>query len=545
DVLREVPGLTLSRSGSAGRATSLFTRGSNSTHTLVLWNGIELTNPYFAGYDWGRFSTAGVEQVEVVRGPYSALYGSDAMAGVVNILTSRREGVGAGLERGGNGLMNATANATLGNDSLDGTLMYEVRRDDGFAANDDFAQQSANLRLGWNASPSIVAALLARHTTYGLGIPVNTNAAGDALVPSPERRQDGTETQLALPFEQTFRRFSYEVLLSESRRRDAFEDPQDPWGMVSSLTESTSRRARVTARAVAGPGTLVAGAEYERASVDDVTSFGPNLEDRGRSETSLFVEDRSSIAISNETQLEISAGARFDDYATFGSQLSPRLAVAIVRGGTKWRAGIGDAFRAPSVGELYFPWSGNETLEPERSRSIEAGFDRATAAGQFSATLFSSEYEDLIVYDLLTQRFANVGDATARGLELSIERSLGSALRAGGSYTLTDTEEGGTGRELLRRPRHSGSLFVSHTAGSIQTNLVVMHTGDRTDVLPVYPYARVGGEAFTTVDLNVQHTGGRFTPYLKVENAGGAEYEEVRGFPSPSRRFIVGVRFAR
>ena len=87
DVLREVPGLAVSRTGSPGRATSLFTRGSNSTHTLVLWNGIEITNPYFAGYDWGRFSTAGVEQIEVVRGPYSALYGSDAVAGVISIIT--------------------------------------------------------------------------------------------------------------------------------------------------------------------------------------------------------------------------------------------------------------------------------------------------------------------------------------------------------------------------------------------------------------------------------------------------------------------------
>ena len=78
DVLREVPGLAISRSGSLGKATSLFTRGAASTQTLVMWNGIPINNPYFAGYDWGRFSTAGVEQVEVVRGPFSALYGSEA-----------------------------------------------------------------------------------------------------------------------------------------------------------------------------------------------------------------------------------------------------------------------------------------------------------------------------------------------------------------------------------------------------------------------------------------------------------------------------------
>ena len=91
DVLREVPGLVLARSGSPGKATSLFTRGAASTQTLVMWNGIVLNNPYFSGYDWGRFSTAGVEQIEVVRGPFSALYGSEAMAGVVNVLTTPRD----------------------------------------------------------------------------------------------------------------------------------------------------------------------------------------------------------------------------------------------------------------------------------------------------------------------------------------------------------------------------------------------------------------------------------------------------------------------
>ena len=101
DVLREVPGLVLARSGSPGKATSLFTRGAASTQTLVMWNGIVLNNPYFSGYDWGRFSTAGVEQIEVVRGPYSALYGSEAMAGVVNVLTTpRNSGLHGDFESG-------------------------------------------------------------------------------------------------------------------------------------------------------------------------------------------------------------------------------------------------------------------------------------------------------------------------------------------------------------------------------------------------------------------------------------------------------------
>src|SRR6185369_15451673 len=211
DVLREVPGLTISRTGSPGKATSLFTRGANSTHTLVLWNGIEINNPYFAGYDWGRFSTAGVQQVEVVRGPYSALYGSDAVAGVVNVLTNPvKSGVHGDFEAGGHGLRNAMAGADYVTSSTLFSASYEHRNDDGFNANDDFRQNTANLFWRWTADNHFSLGLLGRHTSYDLGIPTNLNAAGTEIIPSPNRRQNGTERQLAIPIGQVIGRFSYE-----------------------------------------------------------------------------------------------------------------------------------------------------------------------------------------------------------------------------------------------------------------------------------------------------------------------------------------------
>src|SRR5205085_2541364 len=166
DVLREVPGLTISRTGSPGRATSLFTRGAASTHTLVLWNGIEINNPYFAGYDWGRFSTAGVDQVEVVRGPFSALYGSDAVAGVVNVLTiPKSSGVRGDVEAGGHGLRNGAINgAYVGNGQLV-SGSFERRNDDGFAPNDDFSQNSANLLWRWTSANHFSLGLTGRYTS--------------------------------------------------------------------------------------------------------------------------------------------------------------------------------------------------------------------------------------------------------------------------------------------------------------------------------------------------------------------------------------------
>lgn len=541
DVLREVPGLILSRTGSPGRATSLFTRGSNSNHTLVLWNGIEITNPYFSGYDWGRFSTVGVEQVEVVRGPYSALYGSDAVAGVVNVLTtSRRSGFRALVEAGGHGLRNGGVTGSYAASSAHASASYESREDNGFAANDDFSQDSASVAVRWNATPSLSAGVSARYTDYDLGIPMNLNFAGDALVPSLQRRQDGSERQLAIPIEHTLGRFSYDVTLAESRRDDTFEDPEDPYGLTLTSTESATRRARLITRTSTAIGTIVAGGEYEHAEVDDVTNFGPNFTGGERTERSLFVEDRLTRELSPMSRLEVGAGVRWDDYETFGSELSPRVALAWIAGSNKIRAAYGEAFRAPAIGELYFPFMGNPELEAERSRSIEVGYDHASG---FSATLFRSDYDDLIIFGLATNRFENVGAANAHGVELALERRLTSAFHTSLSYTFTETEEEGADRPLVRRPRHAGAVFVGYDAGAVHMNVVATYTGERADFLPVAPFSRTTNDAHTVFDANVQVHLGRVTPFVKIENLTDEDYEEVLGYPSPSRRAVVGVRF--
>jgi vitamin B12 transporter len=541
DVLREVPGLTVARIGSAGHQTSVFTRGANAAHTLVMWNGIEINTPFFGGYDWGQFSTSGIEQIEVVRGPFSALYGSDAMAGVINILTvPTRSGLVASVEGGGHGLLNAQVSGAYVAGGLMLSGAFETRRDDGFADNDDFDQQSANVALRWTSASHLSIGLTGRYTTYDLGVPTNLNAALDQLVPSLLRRQDGNERQLAIPIEQTLGRFSYEVLLAENRREDTLDDPADPFGPFFQNTDAVTRRARLTTRTKTAIGTIVAGAEGENTTVDDVTNFGPNFLDKKRTERSLFVEDRYTRAIGSN-RLELSGGLRYDDYETFGSETSPRVAAAWIAGRTKLRAAYGEAFRAPSVGELYSPFGGNVDLQAERSRSVEAGVDRFFDRGVVSLTLFQDRYRDLITNAGFV--LANVGRARARGIELSTQGSITANVHGGLTYTYLDAEQLDSGLELLRRPRHSGSAYVSVRHGITELNVTLLRTGVRQDILPVLPFTRTTNDAHTTVDANVQMDFGRFTPYVKIENVTNVEYEEVRGYVSPSRRAVVGVRF--
>lgn len=543
DVLREVPGLTLSRTGTSGKATSLFTRGGNSTHTLVLWNGVELNNPYFSGFDFGRFSTAGVDRIEIVRGPFSALYGSDAVTGVVNILTSpSRTGVELNVQGGENGLLNLNLSgaAKLGALSLFGSA--EQREDEGWETNDDFSQTSANGGARWNAG-AFSAGVLARATSYENGIPFGPNGDGTRLVPTPLRRQEGNELQISLPFSLTVGRATHELTLSDVEREDDFADPDDPF-FTFAATSSSTQRARLTSRFSAGSaGTVIVGGEYETSETDDVSSFGTSLEDHERESTSLFVEDRLSHAFA-AGRVEVSAGLRYDDFDSFGSELSPRLGVAFLFGSNKLRASYGHGFRAPSIGELYFPFSGNASLEAERSENIEVGFDHFFDAGSsFGLTLFNTEFEQLIVFDNSTFLFQNTGAASSRGLELGVTSRIGPSVTIGAAYTYLDTEQEETGLALLRRPQHSGSFSVDWTSDQWGATLIALHSGDRADLLPVAPYMRVMNEAYTTLDLTARMNLGRFHPYVKLENLTDERYEEVQGYRSPGRRASAGFRF--
>ena len=545
DVLREVPGLVFARSGSPGKATSLFTRGAASTQTLVMWNGIVLNNPYFSGYDWGRFSTEGVEQIEVVRGPFSALYGSEAMAGVVNVLTTpRTSGLHGDFESGSHGLRNAMLNAAIANESIAAAGTYEHRTDDGFNPNDDFRQNSASANVKWSLSDWFSLGAAARHTSYNLGIPFNTNAAGTALVPSLDRRQTGTETQIALPVTLTLGRFISDLTLSDNRRRDDFHDPADPF-TTSTSTDAKTRRARLTTRFATPAGTIVAGGEYERDLVSDVTNFGPNFLGKRRTARSFFVEDRYTHDLGNNSHFELSAGVRNDHFDVFGSQTSPRVAAAIVRGGTKWRAAFGRGFRAPSLGELYYPFFGNPNLSAESNRSFELGYDAAMGRdGLFSLTYFNSRYRNLITFDPATFISRNIGRVRSDGIEAGATQHLSANVYTAFSYTwLHRNEDEATGLRLLRRPKHSGSFAAGYRTGAIDTNFVILRTGEREDSLAVLPFTRTTNRAYTTIDTNVQYHLSRFTPFVKIENLRNERYEEVVGYASPTRRVILGIKF--
>ncbi|HET8797246.1 MAG TPA: TonB-dependent receptor, partial [Thermoanaerobaculia bacterium] len=186
------------------------------------------------------------------------------------------------------------------------------------------------------------------------------------------------------------------------------------------------------------------------------------------------------------------------------------------------------------------PFFGNAALEAERSTNVEIGYERFTANGSASITLFRAEYDDLIAFGAAT--FENIAAANARGVELGATRRFG-AFDVLLSYTWLDTEDEATGERLLRRPEHSGSIALGYTRGAYDAQLVVAHKGDRDDIRDIFPFGIVVNEASTTADFTIHYAMGALAPYLKVENLTGESYEEVFGYRSAPRRAMVGVRY--
>jgi vitamin B12 transporter len=539
-VLREVPGLTVSQTGSLGKTASLFVRGASSKQVLVLWNGVEINDPYFSGYNWGQVSTAGVERVEVARGPFSSLYGADAMGGVVNIITTGGgERFDVDVAAGGHGLRNAALSIARTSGSATYYATAEQRQDEGFARNDNTIQKTLIAGVSRTAGPATVG-LTGRFMNYDLGVPFNANASYTAFVPTLFHRQDGTEWQLTVPVTAVLAGVHLDARVSESLRDDRYEDPEVA---LFGDTRSMRRNGRVSARMATAFGTVVAGAEVERSEAKNRDSFGLDLENRRRSSTALFIEDRLDRQI-GAGRLDLSIGARRDRYTTFGSETSPRVAAAWSMNGHKFRAAYGEAFRAPQIGELYLPFFGNPDLKAERSRSLEAGYDRYFHDASVSVALFDNRFRELIAYDLAAFKFGNIGEAHTRGVEFSAATRRG-PWSANAMYTFLRATEEPSGEGLLRRPKHSGTIAMGYQAGAAGVQLVVARVGRRPDVTDLFPFGSVTSRAYTKADVTVRWNAGAFTPYVRLENLTNERFEEVFGYPSPTRRAAIGIRYAR
>ena len=593
EVLRSVPGLNIVTSGGRGSTTSLFTRGGEDNYTKVLIDGVSV-NLGGGAYDFGRLLTENIERIEIVRGPQSALYGSDAITGVINIITKKGSGKptlhastanGTYLKGDNNYVGEQSLAFTGGNDWIGASLAYARVDDNGFLdVNHDYWNNTFSGRVDLYPKDNLDLTLTGRYEDSKLKFP--TESAGDQLAPLDPDQNTSTATWL-WTLNATYQMSDWleHVVLLGYRSNDVdYNDPEnlpaDTFGAFFSETEDErysvdyhfNVRYPVSEKVKS---TFTGGLEYLDEHYDQKTrSIFLGFESRShlsenRHNWGFYAQEQLSLY----DRLHLTAGARYEDNSVFGNEFVPKgsFAYEMKKYGTKFRGAAGKGFKTPTFTENFSEGfaQGNPDLDPEKSVSWEVGVDQALWGNRLvlGVTYFDQKFDDLIAYIATpagVPDFENIQQAESSGVELSASLYPGAGFTFGGSYTYLDTEvtdDGGAGgagsifeegEDLLRRPEHSASAFVNWTWQALQIRVDGVYVGERDDLnFLTFPGTRVTLDDYFLVNLAASYMIPWSNPYIKdlkvfgkVLNLFDEEYEEIVGFSAPDPSFSLGLSFS-
>lgn len=578
DALRHVSGLSVVQSGSFGAATSVFLRGGESDYVLFLIDGVQVNQPG-GSFDVSGLTLSNVERIEIVRGPASALHGSDAVAGVIHVITSMGRGPMRGTvstRLGSFGRRDWSAEAAAGTgraaysfsllrSQTDGILEFNNRHANTVVSGrasflpDDRTRADLSFRVGDREF---------HYPTDGSGNVVDRNAftyGDETLLAASVKRELSPRVDIGV---------HVGVVDTDGGSDDAPDSAADSLGFYGFTSLDHIRRATVDVRANLRLQAVVltGGWEFEeerqRSFTESLSQYGTSS---GRSEHARANRAYYLHATGEQGGLAFNLGGRLEDnerFGTFGTLQVGASWLASQRAGTRFRVAAGTALKEPTFFENFATGfaRGNENLKPERSRSWELGIDQSLFGGdgRVRVTWFDQSFQDLIQYTFATPtptdpNFFNVAAASSAGLEVEVEGGSG-ILRGSASWTWLDTEvtdagfdEGPgagfvAGEPLLRRPEHSWSAQLTVDAGSrteIFGDLTVV--GSRADrdftqfpavpvELPRYSDLALGA----SIEVAVAEAGRPgFVVELRAENVLDQDFEQVFGFLSPGRALYV------
>lgn len=544
DLFRGLPGVSIANNGGPGKATSIFLRGTESDHVLVLVDGIKFGSATAGNVAFQDLPVEQIERIEIVRGPRSSLYGSEAIGGVIQIFTRRGRAEGitphfsatvgshdtreatAGVDLNGEkGWLSANLahadtdgfNSCRGKPSPGGAGCFTFEPDD-----DPYRNSSASVRAGWRFSDA-------------------ADVEANILRAEGRNAYDGSFVNESLYREQVVGAKAH-VLLSDSVNFNLVagnsQDYSDNFSNGIFVSKFNTERDNYSAQAdigLAKDQLLSVGADYVNDDVDSTTAYAESSRDN----TGVFVQYQGKAG-----RHDFQASVRNDDNEQFGSHTTGGLAWGFAFSDSlRLVANYGTAFKAPTFNELYFPGYGNANLQPESSRSFEVGLRGDGAGGRWDVHLFDTRIDDLIAYDAAIFAPGNVEEARIKGLEASYSVDLSGWLLAG-SATLIDPENvssgANDGKVLPRRARQTGRIDLDRRFGDFGFGLTLEGAGKRYDDLG--NSRRLGG--YGTLDLRADYA---FSPdwliQARVANVADHDYETAAFYNQAGRTYSVTLRY--
>jgi vitamin B12 transporter len=568
DLLRQVPGFAVSQSGVPGAQTQVRVRGAEANHVLVLIDGARANDPATGDeFRWEFLTTSNIERIEIVRGPQSAIWGSDALAGVINIITRSGAGatsVDAYVETGTHATLNNGLNGNFGGGNWDvGISVERVATDGGnisrTGSEDDPSRvTTAALNTAWQATDALAFRLAARSVDarsqydnvdyFVTGLPADSDVELDTT-----QRYAQLAVTAGGDAAPVRHRLSTHYLDSENRNRTSGVDD------ISALSDRLTLGYQADLRV--GTNTLSLALEHQKTNFEQSgpVGFGDPNQVRSMSVDSFIADYQGKFG----DAVSWLASARYDDNSAFEDAVTGRLSIAWqATEQTVVRLSGGTGRKNPTFIELYgyFPgqFANNPNLRPEKSRAVDVGVEQQLSSRlNLQFTAFRQDLEDEIngfVFDpttFLSTADNMQGKSRRDGVEIALRWDAGQDLTAGASYTYTNSRADDV-REV-RRPKHSGSLDLDLAFLDERGHVVLAaaYGGTRIDTFfPPWPNPPeiVTLDAHWLADLTVRYQASpTIDLFARIANLLDTDYEQVYGYQMPGRTVYAGVtaRFAR
>ena len=572
--MKNETGISFTRQGGNGTLSNIYIRGANSSHTLVLIDGVEvnLTNDPSGVYDFSALPIDNIERIEVLRGSQSTLYGSDALAGVINIITKKGNGSPrfSLLTEGGS---YNTYKAQLGvNGSLQ-ELTYSVALSrtgsDGFSnasekygntEKDGYTFNNISSILGYNISENAQVNFYTRFTKSKSDYDQFGGAFGDdpTYVFNQEefsvrgegkvKSLDGKWNQkLGLSFIRNVRKYSYDTSASNIFYSHSLYDGRKyelDWQNDFQLNESNLFTSGVDF-------------EYEEMTSEYFSFNYVGLPDyasifplRNSKTIGGYIQDQFNL----ENMFFASAGIRYDHHNQFGSQITYRFAPAFLITGTstKIKATVGTGFKAPSLFNLYDPTYGNENLKPEISFGWDVGAEQFLSKENFSigVTYFDNKFSDMFGFDNVTFQTININKVETNGVEVFTKVILFDYLTLKANYTFTKAVDKSENtpdycKKLLRRPENKIGLLIDYSfIEKANLNAELIWVGSRED-FDFSNFTRVEMKNYLLANFAAHYNLFNFLRLnIRIENLLDTDYEEVFGYGTAGLSFYGGIQLS-